>query len=198
MAVQSALADRDSYVNAIGTALSSGTLDIRSGAQPANCAAANSGTLGVSISLGASPFTTASGTGVLSLATSHSGTGAANITAGHFRFMTSGAACRLQGTVGPQTTGTTSATTAANGDVLTFASAPSVVVGQTLAGTGIPAGTTIAAIFGATLIMSKASTAGVGSGVTITFGFDMTIDNASIATSQSVTVASYTYTPGDA
>lgn len=199
MAIQTAVADRDSYVNAIETALANGTLEIRSGSPPATCASADTGTLGVSIPLGATPFTSSSGVGQLVLTTSHSAAATGTITAGHFRFKTSGAATRLQGLCGQASTATTSSATAANGDVLTFSSAPpGAIVGARLSGTGIPAGTTVAAIVGATLVMSKASTAGVGSGVTITIDFDLNIDNPSIAPTQNVTVSAFSYTPGDA
>lgn len=199
MAVQTAVADRDAYVNSIGTALSNGTLEIRSGAQPATCAAADTGTLGVSIGLGATPFTTASGTGQLVMAASHSAAATGTITAGHFRFKTSGGAARIQGTCGQSSTAVTSSATAANGDVLTFASAPPLaVVGARLSGTGIPAGTVVAAIVGATLVMSRSSTAGVASGTTITIDFDLNIDNTSIAPTQNVTISAFSYTPGDA
>lgn len=199
MANQTATTARDALCNNIGTAMINGSLDVRSGAQPTNCAASRTGTLGVSIPLGSSPFTTASGTGVLSLAASHTAAATALITAGYGSFMTSAAVCQWQGTIGPTTTASTSAATAANGDVLTFASAPSgIVVGQRVSGTGIPAGTLVAAIVGATIVMSQASTAGVASAATITFSFDMTIDNASLAIGQNVTVSSFTYTPGDA
>lgn len=199
MSAQTSVASRDAYVNSIGTALANGTIEIRSGAQEANCSAADSGTLGVSISLGATPFGTSSGAGQLVMSASHSAAATGNITAGHFRAKSSGAACQIQGTCGQSSTAVTSASTAANGDVLTFASAPSLaVVGARLSGTNIPAGTTVLAIVGATLVMSRATAAGVGSGVTVTIDFDMNIDNPSMTSGQNVTVASFTYTPGDA
>lgn len=198
MAAQTSVSARDAYVNNIGTALANGTIEIRSGAPEANCSAADGGTLGVSIPLGATPFNTSSGSGQLVMTTSHNAAATGTITAGHFRAKGSGGAVQIQGTCGQSSTAVTSASTAANGDVLTFPSAPALaVVGARLSGTNIPAGTVVLAIVGATLVMSKASSAGVGSGVTVTIDFDMNIDNPSMTPTQNVTVASFTYTPGD-
>lgn len=198
MSAQTAVADRDVYVNNIGTALASGTIEIRSGAPEANCAAADGGTLGVSISLGATPFTTSSGAGQLVMTTSHSAAAAGTITAGHFRAKTSGGAVRIQGTCGQSSTAVTSAATAANGDVLTFSVVPPLaVVGARLSGTNIPSGCLVLAIVGATLIMSKSTAAGVASGTTVTIDFDCNIDNPSMTPTQNVTIATFTYTPGD-
>jgi hypothetical protein len=67
-----------------------------------------------------------------------------------------------------------------------------------ISGTGVTAGSTVESISGATITMSKVSVAGVGSGVTITFGGDMNLDNVSIANGQTVTISSYSITAGDA
>lgn len=199
MAVQNATAARDALANNIGTALASGTLNLRTGTQPANAAATRTGTLLVAIPLGTTPFNTSSGAGQLVLASAKSGTATGTGTAGYFSYETTGGACELQGTVGTASSATTSAATSANGNVLTFSVAPpGLVVGQTVSGTGVAANTVIAALVGATVVMSKTSTAGVALGASITFGFDMNIDNASIAATQTVTVSTFTYTPGDA
>lgn len=198
MSAQTSVADRDAYVNSIGAALANGTLEIRSGAPPASCAASDTGTLGVAIPLGATPFTTSSGAGQLVMTASHNAAATGSITAGHFRAKTSGAATRLQGTAGQASTAVTSALTAVNGDVLTFAVIPPLaVVGARLSGTGIPVVCTVLAIVGATIVMSKASPAGVASGATITIDFDLNLDNPAMIPTQNVIASTLTYTPGD-
>ena len=73
------------------------------------------------------------------------------------------------------------------------------VVGQPGAGnTGVPAGTTVVAVTGTTVLLSATSSAGVGSGVTITFAYDFPIDNPSIANGQNVTVNTFSLTAGNA
>ncbi len=85
----------DDFEAAVGT---SGTLEIRSGSPPANCAAADSGTVLASISLPSDWMTAASG-GVKSLSgTWQDASADATGTAGHFRFK-NGATCHAQGTV---------------------------------------------------------------------------------------------------
>ena len=99
MAFQFSVAARNASLDAIETAIgASPTLEIRSGAVPANCAAADAGTLLASMTLPADWLAAASG-GVKALAgswleTAADGTG----TAGHFRIK-AGATCHLQGTV---------------------------------------------------------------------------------------------------
>ena len=74
-------------------------LQIRTGAQPANCAAAASGTLLCEITLPADWLTAAS-SGVKSLSGSLAGTGASAGTAAHFRLVDSGGTtCHLHGSV---------------------------------------------------------------------------------------------------
>lgn len=198
MSTQTAVADRDVYVNSIGAALANGTIEIRSGAPPANCAASDTGTLGVSIPLGATPFTTSSGTGQLVMTASHNAAATNPITAGHGRAKTSGGVTRLQGTAGQASTAVTSALTAVNGDVLTFSVIPPLaVVGARLSGTGIPANCLVLALVGATIVMSKASSAGVASGATVTIDFDFNIDNPTMVATQNVIISTLTYTPGD-
>lgn len=200
MTVQRSVTARDNanagYSTAVGT--TGVTLLILTGAQPANCATADSGTALATLSLPTNPLG-ASSAGVISKSGTWSGTASATGTAGYYRIKASGGAVQEQGTVGTSSTANTSATTAAHGAVLTFASAPAgIVVGQTISGTGVAAGTIVESISGATIVMSKVSTAGVGSAVTITFGFDMNIDNVSIASGQTVTISSYSVTAADA
>ena len=84
----------------------------------------------------------------------------------------------------------TSASTAANGNQLTFASASGVVAGMSVTGTGIEAGTTVLGVVGAVVSLSKSSTSGVTSSTDIYFG-DLTggmwMPNTTIGTGVGVT-----------
>ena len=84
----------DSYESTIGA---SPTLEMRTGASPANCAAADSGTLLMSISLPADWLSAASSGSKSKLGTWTS-TGVAAGTLGHYRIK-QGATCHEQGTV---------------------------------------------------------------------------------------------------
>jgi hypothetical protein len=74
------------------------TLEIRTGAQPANCAAADSGTLLVSMAL-PSDWRTSASSGSSSKNGTWQGTAGATGTGAHFRIK-QGATCHVQGTVG--------------------------------------------------------------------------------------------------
>jgi hypothetical protein len=192
MALQYSTAVRNACLDVVeSTTGASPTLEIRTGAAPANCAAADSGTLLASMALPADWMNAASG-GVKTLLgswqdSSADGTGSA----GHFRIK-QGATCHLQGSVGANVAIATNALTAANGNVLNFASTTGVTVGQKVTGTGILPGTFVLALTGTTVTLSQASTAGVSSATTITFSGDMSIDNVSIASGQQVTVTAFT------
>lgn len=79
----------------------SGVVEVRSGAQPANCAAANSGTLLIEYDL-ASDWMAAASAGAKSMSgTPIAGTGAAAGTVGHFRiFDSTKTTCHMQGSCG--------------------------------------------------------------------------------------------------
>lgn len=84
------------YETTVGT---TPKLQIRTGAQPANCAAADSGTLLCELTL-PSDWMTAASSGSISLNGSWAGTGAAAGTAAHYRLKDStGATCHEQGSV---------------------------------------------------------------------------------------------------
>lgn len=86
----------DLYESNIGTAP---VLEIRTGAQPANCAAADSGTLLRAITLPSDWMAAASGGSISKTGTwTDSSTGAAG-TAGHYRLKTSGGTCKEQGSI---------------------------------------------------------------------------------------------------
>lgn len=100
MAIQLSVAARNARLDAIETtAGATAKLQIRSGAQPANCAAAASGTLLCEITLPADYLASASA-GSKSKSGTWSGTAAAAGTAGHFRIVdNTGTTCHLQGSV---------------------------------------------------------------------------------------------------
>lgn len=92
-AVRNAMAD--AYETAIGTAP---TLEIRTGAPPANCAAADSGTLLASMTLPSDWMSAASAGSKSNLGTWEDLLANAAGTAGHYRIK-QGATCHEQGTV---------------------------------------------------------------------------------------------------
>jgi hypothetical protein len=174
-------------------------LQIYSGTEPA-IGAAFTGTL---LATGSLPVdwlaNAASGTkslaGVWTL-TGQSGAGTGTA-AGYYRIRNSGNTLTLfQGLAGGTVQIPTTAITAAMGNVLTFSSTTGVVVGMRVSGTGVPADTFVVAVSSTTATLSRTSTAGVSSGASITFNYDLTLDNASIATGQTVTVQSWTLTMG--
>lgn len=85
----------DAYESTIGTAP---TLEIRTGAPPANCAAADSGTLLASMTLPSDWMSAASSGSKSKLGTWEDLTANAAGTAGHYRIK-QGATCHEQGTV---------------------------------------------------------------------------------------------------
>ena len=129
--------------------------------------------------------------------TGQSGAGAGTAATFFRIYESTGTTAYKQGSVGVNTAISTSALTAANGNVLNFASTTGVAVGQAISGTGIPANATVLAFTGTTVTMSVASTAGVASAASITFGYDMTLDNNNIANAQSLTVNTFTITAGN-
>jgi len=98
MALQYSVAVRDAMndtmESTIGTAP---TLEIRTGAVPANCAAADSGSVLVSVTL-PSDWLAASSSGAKAKAGTWSNTASGTGTAGHFRIK-AGATCHIQGTI---------------------------------------------------------------------------------------------------
>jgi hypothetical protein len=186
----------DTVESTIGT---SAQLKVRTGAPPANCAAADTGTVLATMTLPADWMAAAAAGSKALSGTWQDASADATGTAGHFRIYDSaGTTCHIQGTAGQNVVLTTSALTAANGNVLTFAATTGVVAGMNVSGTGVVAGSTVVAVTGTTVTLSQTSTAGVASGASITFSYDMSLDNASIAAGQSVTVASFTLTDSNA
>lgn len=192
-------AEADSYEQTIGA---SPLIKLFEEALPANCAAADAGSPIAGGELPADWLTAAdagakakSGTWALAgLVAAGTGKNAA-----HYRiYNNAGTVCHEQGTVKQDVALVTSALTAANGNVLTFAATTGVVAGMKASGTGVPAGAKVAAVDGTTVTLTHTSTAGVDSGATITFKGDMTLDNINIANNQVVTIADWSRTAGNA
>jgi hypothetical protein len=163
------------------------------GAPPANCAAASTGTQLASQALPSDWAQAASAQQKLKSVAAWTGTFSATGVVGYYRlFDNAGAVCHEQGTVTAQVQIATNALTAVNGNVLNFASTTGVAVGMNVSGTGIPAGAEVVALTGTTVTLSRTSTAGVASAATITFGGDMTIDNVNAASGQAWTVNTFT------
>lgn len=131
-------------------------------------------------------------------ATGQSGAGAGTNATFYRYYDSGGTTCRGQGPVGPAGGTTASGTWTAPTTAVTLGAGNSyIVVGMTVSGTGIQAGTTVAAISGTSLTLSQNALI-TGSGVTLTFGAEMTLDNTSIANAQTVTVNTATFTAGNA
>ena len=159
---------------------------IYTGAVPANCAAAATGTLLVSLPCSATFGTVASG--VLTASAITGTAAAATGSAGYWRLCTSsaGTTCVAQGLCYGQSTLATSAATA-TGNVLTFAATSPIVAGQSVSGTNIPAGTYVLDVTSTTVTLNQNVTStGVASGATITFGGDLTFTSGVALTSGTV------------
>ena len=169
-------------------------------AAAANPAAAAAGTLLASLACSSTFGTVASG--VLTANAITAAIAAASGTALQWRLCTSsaGTTCIAQGNVYSQSTAVTNAASAAGIATLSFASAPSVVNGQTVTGTNIPPGTYVIAGGGTTtLTLSNAiATGGVSSGATITFGGDVSFNSAVFSSGQNVSVSSFVLTASGA
>jgi hypothetical protein len=100
MALQLSVAARNARLDAIETtAGASPTLEIRSGAVPANCAAADSGVVLATVILPADWMAAAAAGSKALFGTWQDAAADATGTAGHFR-VKQGATCHIQGTVG--------------------------------------------------------------------------------------------------
>lgn len=190
MAIQHATTTRNRLRDGYVAAFPAGAvLSIRTGA-PAGVGGAAGGTQLAAITLPTTPLT--SGTGQVTLNGTWSVAATAAGTARSYR-LTNGSDIE-EGDVFQAVNLTTTAITAANGNVLTFAATTGVVVGMTATGTGIPAGATVLAVAATTVTLSLASSAGVASGAAIAFGGDITLDNTNIAIGQNVSITSWTRT----
>lgn len=199
MTIQLSTAIRNAMLDQAETVIgASAKLRIYTGAMPANPAAAATGTLLITVDLPSNWMADASG-GAKGIAGSWTGTAIAPGTTGYYRIWDNGiTACGEQGTIGQSVVIATNALTAANGNVLNFASTTGVVAGMNIAGTGIPAGATVLAFTGTTVTMTMTSSAGVASAASISFSHDMAIDNAVLANGQTVNITAKTLTAPNA
>lgn len=200
MAIQLSTTVRNARLDQIETTVSTAPLlRLRTGAPPANCGTADSGTVIATMNLPSDWANAASAGAKTLLGTWQDAAADATGTVGHFRlYDTAGTTCHLQGTCGQSVPLTTNALTAANGNVLNFAATTGVAVGMNVSGTGIVAGTTVVAFTGTTVTLSQTSTAGVANTTAITFSYDMTIDNAAVVVGQQVSVTAFTMTDANA
>ena len=171
-------------------------IKVFTGAMPATCATADSGTLLAQWAGNATQYGTAAA-GVLTVSAIANATAVASGTAGYVRVYPTAATTTnavSQGLAFQSVALTTNALTAANGNVLNFAATTGVAVGMSISGTGVIAGSTVIAFTGTTVTMSISSTAGVANAASITFAGDYTFTNTNIATSQIVPFTSQTIT----
>lgn len=202
MSIQFSTAIRNALLDAIETA--GGTspfLDLFNGTLPANCAAANAGTQIASGQLPSDWMAAASSgskqkTGTWQT-TGVSGAGAGTVAQYWRLFASDHTTCIAQGSIGPASNPTQTGTWSANSTSVTLSGSNAAIVpGMAVSGTGIQAGTTVAAISGTSLTLSQNALV-AGSGATLTFQGDMTLDNTSIAQNQVVTASSFTLTAGN-
>jgi hypothetical protein len=202
MPIQFSVAIRNALLDAIET--QGGTLpflDLFNGTLPATCATANAGTQIASGQL-PSDWMAAAGSGAKAKTGTWTTTGVSGAGAGtaaqYWRlFASDHTTCIAQGSVGPASNPTQAGTWSANSTAVTLSGTNSaIVVGMTVTGTGIQAGTYVSAISGTALTLSQNALV-AGSGTTLTFAGDMTLDNTSVANNQIVTASSFTLTAGN-
>lgn len=174
-------------------------LRLCTGTPPANCAASQTGTQLIEMTLPSDWQNTPSG-GSATKAGTWSGTVSADGTAGYYRFLTSGGVCHEQGVVTRAFSLVTSAATSANSNVLTFTSTTGVSVGMSISGSGIPTNATVLAVSSTTITMSAPSTVGVSITTTVYLGDtsgDLWMNNTGLTTGQSLSISTRTNTsPG--
>lgn len=201
MAKQFSTTVRDAWLATYESTISTTPhLHLRTGTVPANCAASNTGTDLVNMTLPSDWMATSSG-GTAGLNGTWSGTVIVDGTVGHYRIMNSAdSTCHEQGLVTKAFSLVTSATTSANSNVLTFTSTTGVANGQSVVGTGVPTGCTVLSYTSTTVTLSAPSTAGVASSATIYFGDtsgDLWLNSTVLTAGQTVTISSRSLTaPG--
>lgn len=197
MAIQLGVATRNSLIDDfVAEVGASPKLRLLSGNPPANAAASQLGTLIYDFTLPSTWMNAASG-GQATKAGVWSANSSAIGTIGYFRLLNNAATVvHMQGIVTQAFSLVTNALTAANSNVLNFASTTGVTVGQGISGAGILAGTTVIAVTSTTVTMSQASTAGVSSSTTILFGNvsgDMTLGSiTTTAINQNLVIDQFT------
>lgn len=168
-----------------------------SGSEPATLAAAPTGTL---LASGTAPadWLAAAVSGSKAKLGTWNLTGVAPGTAGYYRMRnTANTRTVVQGLVGSQVVLSTSALSSVNSNVLNFGVATAgagIFAGMRVTGAGVPVDTYVVATSGNTAITSRTLVAGVASSASITFRYDLTIDNPVIALSQAIEVVSWSLT----
>lgn len=199
MTVQHSVDYRNAKVAALETTIGvDAKLEIRTGAAPANCAAAATGTLLATLSL-PTDYLGAAAAGAVAKAGTWSGTAVADGIAGHYRLLeTTATTCHEQGAIGLTTPTTSTGTWTAPTTAITLgASNADIVAGMGVSGTGIQHGTTVASISGTSLVLNQNALI-TGAGVTLTFTGDASMDNTNVRSGQTITVTSFTETAGNA
>lgn len=175
----------------------SAVLDILSGTQPANPDTAITSQVVLSSHICNVTFAPAPSAGVLTMNAVAAGTGTAGAGAGTqatwFRLKNAtGPVPHADGTVGTPVTNALTASMAGGLITVTAAAAATLAVGQEITGSGLPAGTTITALgtgtggTGTYYVNTAATLA--SQAMTASTVFDLTINNASIATGQTVNI----------
>lgn len=101
MSVQYSVTVNNARLDAIASTVgASPVLTIRTGAAPANCSAANSGTVLSTVNLPSTWMNSASGASISKTGTWQDTSADATGTAAHFRLYDSSGVCHIQGTVG--------------------------------------------------------------------------------------------------
>lgn len=186
MSLQLATSTRNSRLDAIETEIgTSPILKFRTGAPPANCAAADSGTVIASLTLPSDWMAAASGGQKAKSGTWEDTSADASGHISHFRIYDSGGStCHLQGlAVGPWK----ASTVYASGDHVTNDSGKvyKCTTGGTSAGSGGPTGT------GGSIADNTVTWAYVQAAA------DMTVDNSDVVSGQDVVVSGFTLTDGN-
>lgn len=166
-------------------------LRIYSGSAPAISASATGSLLWEAT--GASDWLTAASGGSVSLIGTFSAAVSIAGTPGYYRLCTSGGTAHEQGSsITKAFTRATSASTSAGNNVLTFADVTGITAGMSVAGTGVPTGTTVLSVGSSTVTLSDVSTDGVGSSVTIYFGDtsgDLWVPDTAFDVGETITVS---------
>jgi hypothetical protein len=191
---------RDNWLtNFASTVGASPKLRMLTGSAPASCAASQTGTQLIEMTLPSTWMASPSG-GSASKTGTWTGTTSAAGVASYYRLLTGGGTCHHQGLITQAFKLTTNGSTAAGSNVLNFASTTGVAGGMSVAGTGIPTGATVLSVGSSTVTISAASTSGVAGSTAVYFGDttgELWMNNTTLGSSQSVTVDDWTMTaPG--
>jgi hypothetical protein len=174
MTIQISVARRNAWGAADETEIgTSPKWQFRTGAPAATCAASTSSPAGSLLGTitGPSDWQAAPSSGQAAISGSHTTTASGTGTIGHYLLWNNGlTVVHEQGLVTKAFSIATNGSTAANSNVLNFASTTGVTVGMGIYGTGVPTGATVLSVTGTTVTMSAVSTAGVSSAATILFG----------------------------